>query len=324
MMKRNKLATGIWTYGMGTERYVSDGYKDFLDFNQRVKKIGELNDISGIEINYPNDIDESNYSTRIETIKQAGLEVVALNVELVCDAYWQTGSFSSPNKSVREHSISLTKSAIDMAAKINCSVINLWLGQDGFDYPLEADYQKAWRNLVDALKECAQHNPDIKLAIEYKLSEPKMKCYVNSAGKALALALATGEDNVGVTLDVGHAFNANESPSEAAAILMTEKRLFHIHINDNYGVTDDDMPAGMVHWPVFFEFFYWLDHLNYDGGISIDIYPYRDHASEANQLTIDFVRFAEDVAQKIELRQPGDSISMPMQKLVQIMREAIR
>ena len=301
-MKRNKLSVGIWAYGMCTERYVSSGYKPFLNFEERIERIKQLKENCGIEINYPNDVNEENYRERLELIHGAGLRVSVINVELVCEPQWKHGSFSSFDEKMRELAISRTKKAMDMAAICGCDTVNLWLGLDGFDYAFEADYVKAWTNLVNGIRECAQYRQDVKLSIEYKLSEPNMRCYVNSAGKALALSLQTGCPNVGVTLDFGHSINANENPAESAAILMAANRLFHVHVNDNYGITDDDMPAGTVHWPQFIEFIYWLNNTGYDGWISVDIYPYRDEAQHASQLTIDFVRFAEDVVQKLDVK----------------------
>lgn len=301
-MKKNKISVGIWAYGMCTERYVSEGYKPFMDFNERIIRIGKLKDLSGIEINYPNDVNEGNYKERMEVMHKSGLAVSALNVELVCEPRWQTGSFSSANIEMRTLAIKSTKGAMDMAKAIGCDTVNLWLGLDGFDYVFESDYAQSWKFLVEGIRECGNYRDDVKLGIEYKLSEPNMKCYVNSAGKALALAMATGCSNVGVTLDFGHSLNANENPAESAAMLLAENRLVHVHINDNYGVSDDDMPAGTVHWPQFIEFIYWLDKMGYDRWVSIDIYPYRDDAQIANQLTIDFVRFSEDIAAKLDVK----------------------
>lgn len=301
-MIKNKISVGIWAYGMCTERYVGEGYKPFMDFNERIIKAGKLKDLAGIEINYPNDINENNYKERMHIIQKAGLIVSAVNVELVCESRWQTGSFSSPQNEMRELAIKSTKGAMDIAAMIGSDTVNLWLGLDGFDYVFESDYAKSWKLLVEGIKECGLYRSDVKLGIEYKISEPNMKCYVNSAGKALAVAMATGCPNVGVTLDFGHSLNANENPAESAAMLMAENKLVHVHINDNYGVSDDDMPVGTVHWPQYIEFIYWLDKMGYDRWVSIDIYPYRDEAQTANQLTIDFTRYSEEIAGRIDVK----------------------
>jgi xylose isomerase len=284
------ISVGVWSFGMGSERYVSDGYKPFIPFTERVSRISNIDGLSGIEICYPNDVNEENLEEIKAFLAEKNLKVAALGVELVCDKEWQSGSFSSSDPARRQKSIELTKAGMDIAAELGTDVVALWLGQDGFDYVLQADYVEAWKNLVAGLKECAQYRSDIKLGIEYKISEPKMNCYANSGGKTLALALATGMPNVGVTLDVGHAFNARENPAEIASILLYENRLFHVHLNDNYGFSDDDMPVGTVHWPQYVEFFYWLEKLGYAGWYSLDLYPYRDDATAACEASIVFVQ----------------------------------
>lgn len=283
------LGVGVWTFGMGSERYVSDGYKPYLTLEERIAKVSTLKGISGIEVTFPNDVNADTAHKFRALINQYGLSLCGMGVELVCDKEWQSGSFASPDPRRREKAISLTRAAMDMAAEFGVSNVSLWLGQDGFDYVFQDDYAAAWQRLVEGVREAANHRSDVTLGLEYKTSEPKMACYINSGGKALALAQATGKANVGITLDVGHAINARENPAEIAAVLLAEKRLFHIHLNDNYSWSDDDMPVGSVHFLQYVELLYWLKKLNYAGWLSLDLYPYRDDPIEACQTSILFV-----------------------------------
>lgn len=284
-----KFSIGVWSFGMGTDRYVGKGYKPYINFLERVDRISIVKGVKGIEICYPNDINFDNLATMKAELAARGLNVAAVGIEHVCDAEWQYGSFTANDKLRREKTIKLTKEGMDLAHELGADVVNLWLGQDGFDYVFQSDYQEAWKRLIDGLEQCANYRPEIKIGLEYKTSEPKLNCLVNSGGKALALAMATGKANVGITLDVGHAFNARENPAEIASVLMAENRLFHLHLNDNYGWADDDMPVGTVHWPQYIELFYWLKKLNYSGWYSLDLYPYRDDATDACNASIEFV-----------------------------------
>jgi xylose isomerase len=286
----NKISVGVWAYGACSDRYVGDGYKERLPLVQRIEHLSKLDGVSGIEITYPADINEETYSEYAPLLKKYGLQISSMGVEIVCDKEWKTGSFTSPHKEIREKTIALVKKAMDFAAQIGVDVVSLWLGQDGHDYFMQVDYQQQWEFLIQGLKECAAHNPAIKLGLEYKTSEPRLKCMVNSGGLSLAIAQCTGMDNVGVTMDVGHALFAGENPAETAAILMSQNRLFHLHLNDNYLVADDDMPIGSVHFLHFVEFFHWLKKMNYQGWYSLDMYPYRDDADEAVNASIAFVR----------------------------------
>lgn len=284
-----RISIGVWSFGMGTDRYVGKGYKPYINFQERTERISRIEGVKGIEITYPNDVNFDNLEQVKSELAARGLKVAALGIEHVCDAEWQFGSFTANDTARREKTISLTKEGMDIAHELGADVINLWLGQDGFDYVFQTDYQEAWKRLIDGLQQCADYRPEIKIGLEYKTSEPKLNCLINNGGKALALAMGTGRANVGITLDVGHAFNARENPAEIASVLLAEKRLFHLHLNDNYGWADDDMPVGTVHWPQYIELFYWLKKLNYSGWYSLDLYPYRDDAVEACTTSIEFI-----------------------------------
>lgn len=284
-----KLSIGIWSFGMGTDRYVGKGYKPYINFFERLDRISQIKDVEGIEITYPNDVNFDTVAKVKSEIESRGLRVAALGIEHVCDAEWQYGSFTANDKARRSKAIALTREGMDLASELGAGVINLWLGQDGFDYVFQSDYQENWKRLIGGLQQCADYCPEIKIGLEYKTSEPKLNCIINNGGKALALAKATGKENVGITLDVGHAFNARENPAEIASVLLAENRLFHLHLNDNYGLVDDDMPVGTVHWPQYIELFYWLKKLNYLGWYSLDLYPYRDDAVEACSASIEFI-----------------------------------
>lgn len=91
-----------------------------------------------------------------------------------------------------------------------------------------------------------------------------------------------GEENCGITIDFGHALVAYENVAESVAILKKYgNKLFHVHMNDNYGFWDDDMIVGSIHTIPYIEFLYWLKKTEYLGWISIDQYPYREESRNA-------------------------------------------
>ena len=61
----------------------------------------------------------------------------------------------------------LCKQNIDFNARlVGSPSVNIWLGQDGFDYHLQTDYTKQWDYLIGNVRELADYNPDIKLTLE--------------------------------------------------------------------------------------------------------------------------------------------------------------
>jgi xylose isomerase len=94
---------------------------------------------------------------------------------------------------------------------------NLLPAGDGYDYPFHTDYRKAWSRMVDTVRQAAEHLPEIPLFMEYKPSETRVHCTLDSAAKALLLCEAVGNPNVGVTIDIGHSIYGGETPAEALA-----------------------------------------------------------------------------------------------------------
>jgi xylose isomerase len=157
--------------------------------------------------------------------------------------------------------------------------VDVWPGQDGYDYCFQADYVEAWKWLRDGLAACEKHTDRVRVLVEYKLKEPRTHCFVTNAAKVLLLL--QGLDKVGVLLDVGHALAAGENIAEAAALLASHGKLDYLHLNDNYRSWDDDMMVGSVHLVEYLELAYWLKRLGYKGWLTLDIFPYREDGVRA-------------------------------------------
>jgi len=94
---------------------------------------------------------------------------------------------------------------------------------------------------------------------------------ISTVGKALLIAEEIELDNVGVNMDTGHALMGFENLAESAVLLHRYKRLFYLHLNDNYRDWDYDMIVGGVHIWETLELLYWLNKLGYDGWYTLDL-----------------------------------------------------
>ncbi|MFQ5998488.1 MAG: sugar phosphate isomerase/epimerase family protein [Candidatus Bathyarchaeia archaeon] len=253
---------------------------------QKFEAASKVKGAHGIEVVYPAEFSDAQLNEFKSLQKQYGLKVSGLLVDLFKDG-WINGSLSARDPHQRKTAVEISKRAMDVAKEVGCSTVVLWLGQDGYDYPFQAEYTQAWNNLADGIGAIADHRSDIKLAIEYKIKEARTHIFVGTVGKALMLAEETNRNNVGVTLDFGHALYAYENPAESAVLLDRKKKLFHVHLNDNYRDWDHDLVAGSVNLWDTLEFMYWLRKLNYDGWISLDIYPYREDTVSACERSIE-------------------------------------
>jgi len=152
---------------------------------------------------------------------------------------------------------------------------------------------------MDALSELAEYRSDVRLSLEYKMKEPRTHQYVSNYGKALFICEKLKYDNLGVVVDIGHSLFAGENPAEAVAITGKYNRLFHVHLNDNYRSWDDDLIFGSIHFWETLEMFYVLKNMNYDGWMSLDIWPARGDGFKALQESVDRVYMFADIVEKL-------------------------
>ena len=299
MSKERRFALGVWAFGKTGDRFVLSGYKESRPVEECIELAAKVPGIKGVEINYPSQLTDQNIERIRRALKDNGLEVAAVGADLSCSAEWAFGSLSALSREVRDKAISIGKRTVEIAAELGASVANFWLGQDGYDYPFQADYPAAWDLLVSGLRECASVRGDVRVSLEYKPREPRNHCFIATAGKALCLANEIGLENVGVTIDVGHALYAYEDVAESAALLARHKKLFHMHFNDNYRFWDDDMMVGSVHFIEYLELIYWLDRLNYEGWYSLDLFPYREDSLKTCTESIEFLNGLSNLIERI-------------------------
>lgn len=80
--------------------------------------------------------------------------------------------------------------------------MTLWLGQDGFDYPFQADYSLLWQHEIDAIREVCDHDPGCRISIEYKPNEPRSHSLMPDCATTLLAIREIAMPNLGVTLAV--------------------------------------------------------------------------------------------------------------------------
>jgi len=299
-MKSNGFSTGIWTFGPGSDRFCVNGYKEGSGFEESLDKAASVEGLSGLMMHYPNPVNEESIEHVGKALKDRGLALTSCEVDLFSDPVFSKGSLMSEDPALRKKALEMSKKAMDMAEALGAPAMNLWPGQDGFDYPFQIDYTAQWNLLIDAIKEIASHNTRVKLGLEYKLREPRTHSSISASGVALFLAQASGLPNVGVTLDLGHSFNCKESPGNVVAMLDTCQKLFVLHLNDNFRDWDDDMVVGTVHFWETLEFLYYLNRSSFEGWLGLDIFPYREDATEACSLSIENINYMLTVVDRVD------------------------
>jgi xylose isomerase len=277
------------TFGNCADRYCLSGYggggktmEEMLDLSKQVAGLDGLELVGNWHVN------DQNIREVAKMFKDRGLKICMLVPDLWTQAKWGRGSLAAPDAKTRQAAIDEIKKVMDWGAELGCPYVDVWPGQDGYDYCFQADYVEAWKWLRDGVAVCAEHNKKVRVLVEYKLKEPRTHCFVNSAAKSILLL--QGLDNVGVLLDIGHSLAAGENFAEAAALLSSFGMLDYLHFNDNYRSWDDDMIFGSVHLVESLEFTYWLKRINYKGWLTLDIFPYREDGVQAASQSRDWIK----------------------------------
>ena len=313
---KRKHSVEISALGQFTDRYMGCGYNQDYPVQELIARAKSVKKISGIELCGTWHITEATANQVKTWIDDSGLEFVSVLPYYFAQRKYGHGALSSSDPQIRRDAVRDTKIMMDICADFGGKIVTVWNGQDGYDYPFTANYieRRGW--ITECIKECAKYRSDIKLSIEYKPREPKMRSFMSDAATTMLMINDIGCDNVGVTLDFGHSLMGIENPAEAAAIIkMYGDRLFHCHINDNLGYWDDDCLTGVFHPVETIEFLYWVKRLGYNGYYSYDQYLYREDGRDgleegiAWMETLAAVADALDDAEVDRLMTSGDGIA---------------
>ena len=299
-MKKLKYGIGIWTVGFTADRFIPNGYRPAGSFVDQIKDISRIKGIEAVQIHFPDDFQGYTALEIKDIITSHGLVMKTVNMNLFGNPMFKFGSFTNADPKIRQAAIDSCMRGIETIRTMGISHLELWPGQDGFDYNFQSDYDHLWDGTVSALRDITASAKDIKFSYEYKLKEPRMYCLVSNAGRALALANEVGAENFGIALDYGHSLLSRENPAEALVFLNRAGKLFNVHFNDAYGEFDDDMISGTVSVWKTLEFIYHLKNSGYDGYVNLDMFPFREDQVEAAALAVRMSESFETLAETLD------------------------
>jgi xylose isomerase len=297
-----RFGAGLWHFGQFRDRYATDGYGPAISTLQAIKIAGSVGGLSVVDLNYPFSPAETSVGEVSEALAAAGLGAIALTPEIYTGRFGH-GGFTNPDETLRRAAIELVSRSAEAARTLGCEYVKIWPGQDGWDYPFQADYRQLWRYSVEAMRELAQRHPDLRFAIEYKPREPRNRMTFSSMARTLLAIEDMNIDNVGVLLDFGHSLYGGESPAEAAQMAIDRGRLYAIDVNDNFRGWDDDMVVGSVHLIETLEFFQTLHSNGWTGVWQLDQFPFREDAADAARAGIEVMKIFWRALRHIDAEQ---------------------
>ncbi|MFZ4511145.1 MAG: sugar phosphate isomerase/epimerase family protein [Candidatus Nanopelagicales bacterium] len=282
------FGAGLWHFASYVDRYATDGYAPAVSTLEMIDRAAEVEGLSAVDVPYP-----FTPGVTLEQVQKAldehNLSVTGVTPEIYLRKFGK-GAFTNPDPGVRREALALMNDAAGIVRALNGQYLKIWPGQDGWDYPFQVNHHDLWALAVDGMRELAAANSDLRIAIEYKPREPRVKMTWDSAARSILGIQQIGLDNVGVLLDFGHSLYGGESPADAAQLLIDHGVLYGMDVNDNLRGWDDDLVVGTVHLTEIFEFFYTLRINNWEGVWQLDQFPFREDTVEAARLSIETLK----------------------------------
>ena len=267
------LKMGIITGFLSRTKDRFHEYNEPLSLEEKFQLMTEIEGCDGVEIVYPYEVSDPKETQAL--LKKYKLRIAAVNVNVKAEPEFRNGGLTSLRKEIRAKAVRFIKEAKDFAEASGADKVTCCPLGDGYEFAFQHDYAKAWKHLVETFGEAGNYKTKIPLYIEYKPSETRGHCFVDTAAKALCLLNDMQVEEMGVTLDFGHSTYGNENPAEALVLLAESPYRFYIHINDNDGRWDWDYFCGTKHFLEYVEFLYYLKKYRYKDYLTSDTSPTR-------------------------------------------------
>ena len=276
-------------------------YQPARDLAERLTMVKRVRGVEGIEIVYPGDFADPKQT--VAMVRDSGLAVSAVNLNVKSAKKWQAGSFTAPDPQIRRDAVADLKTVMDLAAELDAGMVTCCTLIDGHNYAFQVDYLQQWGWLEEGIAEAARHRSDVRISLEYKLNEARNYVVLGDMGRTLYLCERLGMDHIGVTMDVGHALVARETPAEMLCLAAQAGRLFYVHFNDNGREWDWDMLPGSVNPWDLIEMMFYLDRLDWEGWLAYDVLTRNGDPVETMSATIEIVKTAGKLLDKLGREQ---------------------
>ncbi len=267
------LKMGIITGFLSRTKDRFHDYNVPLELDQKFALMAKIEGYDGVEIVFPYEVNDPALTRQL--LDKHQLKVAAVNVNVKAEPEFKNGGLTSHDPEVRKKAVRFITEAKDFAAAVGSDKVTCCPLGDGYEFSFQYDYAQTWKYLVETFGAAGDYKPEIPLFVEYKPSETRGRCFVDSAAKTLCLLNDIQNSKMGVTLDFGHSIYGNEHPAEAVVMLAESPYPYYIPVNDNDGKWDWDYFCGTKHYLEYVEFLYYLKQYGYSDYMTSDTSPTR-------------------------------------------------
>ena len=248
-------------------------YNRDLNLEERLALVATMEGMSGVEIVYPYEAkDPALLRTLLAKHK---LALAAVNVNVKAEPEFRNGGLTSTDAGIRARAVQFIKQAKEFAQAAGADKVTCCPLGDGYEFAFQCDYAAMWKYLVETFGEAASYKPEMPLFVEYKPSETRGRCFVDTAAKALCLLHDIRVREMGVTIDYGHSKYGMENPAEAVAQVANSGHRYYVHINDNNARWDWDFMVATHNFLEYVEFLFYLQEYDYRDFLTSDTSPTR-------------------------------------------------
>ena len=259
--------------------FVSKTKDRFHEYNQeknleeRLQLVSQMAGMTGVEVVYPYETKDPGLLKGLLT--KYGLGLAAINVNVKAEPEFRNGGLTSTDAGIRGRAAEFIKQAKDFAQATGADKVTCCPLGDGYEFAFQCDYAQMWKYLVETFGEAGSYKPEIPLFIEYKPSETRGRCFVDTAAKTLCLLNDIGIKRMGTTVDFGHSKYGGENPAEVVSMLANSRYPYYVHINDNNGKWDWDFMVASHNFLEYAEFLFYLQEYDYRDFLTSDTSPTR-------------------------------------------------
>ena len=259
--------------------FVSKTKDRFHEYNvdkklaERLKLVSEMEGMTGVEVVFPYEVNDA--EKLLELLKQYQLDIAAINVNVKAEPEFRNGGLTSVDPEIRKKAVSFIKQAKDFAKAVGADKVTCCPLGDGYEFNFNCDYAQMWKYLVETFSEAGSYLTEIPLFVEYKPSETRGRCFVDTGAKSLCLLNDIGIEQMGITIDYGHSKYGGENPAEVVSLIANSPFSYYIHINDNNAKWDWDYMVASHNFLEYVEFLYYLQKYSYNDYLTSDTSPTR-------------------------------------------------
>ena len=254
MARPYRFSFGPWNISSGADPFGPPVRKE-VAFAKKIRSYRKLG-FSYVQLHdddvVPADWDATQTARGARRIKKL-LDGEGLKGEFIAPRLWEDprtidGAFTSNSPRHRRYARDRSRRAVDIARILDIDLVVLWPAREGTYIREAKDASRAVGQIVAAIDDMLNYDPQIRIVGEMKPNEPMDQAYCPTVGHFMGLAYRTCDPGrVGVLIESAHSILAGLDPADDMAYALWHQKLWSVHLNDQNGPKyDQDKAFGSV------------------------------------------------------------------------------